>query len=802
MKQDRILTAEARDRDTPAQTTPQTVPQTAPQTGASPDPAPGLGTEPAERPAPAPRDMILRRFRVTNFRSVIDSGWVEAGAVTALIGVNESGKTNLLLPLWKLNPARGGAVEATSDFPKHLFMTIRDNPGGFQFIEAEFDAGPRTAEFADLAGIPEEEAACVRVGRFYDGSHVVTFPRHRRDRHADTAWAARQIDAARAELAQTPADAASGDLRDRATATLEGLRTGLEEGGALNANDLIRLRDAVSVLLPADPAAGGAAIAVLQELRIAFGERMAELCAADPGSRPDLRRAVLGALPPFVYYSNYGNLDSEIYLPHVVENLTREDLGTREAAKARTLKVLFGFVGLKPAEILELGRDFRDIREEAEATAAARDGTVGRLRRIIGRVAGPDAGPRAEELARISEAKRTRSILLQSAGTRLTERFGEWWTQGDYRFRFEADGNHFRIWVADRRRPQEIELENRSTGLQWFLSFFLVFMVESQGEHRRAVLLLDEPGQSLHPLAQRDLSAFFDRLAGTNQLIYTSHSPFLVDADRLDRARKVYVARDGSTRATGDLREAEGRDQQRGAAYAVQSALNLSVAEGMLHGARPVLVGGLAEQLHLGTLRTLAIAAGQFAPRRDLVFAPAGPSRTARVVASLLAGGEAQLPLVMLGGDAQALAMGAELRAGLYAGTPGRVLDLGALIGLPGAQVEDLLPPAFLADQLDRIERRPEVRLGDVLAHGLPFLPQVEDWAEAQGIALPADWRLTLARRARDAALAMGPQGFDAAVRDRWARLLAHLTEEGASPPGTLPAAPSSGASSGRRSVA
>ena len=44
--------------------------------------------------------MKLTKFKVTNFRSVDDSGWIEADAVTALIGVNESGKTNLLLPLW------------------------------------------------------------------------------------------------------------------------------------------------------------------------------------------------------------------------------------------------------------------------------------------------------------------------------------------------------------------------------------------------------------------------------------------------------------------------------------------------------------------------------------------------------------------------------------------------------------------------------------------------------------------------------------------------------------------------------
>ena len=49
--------------------------------------------------------MQVLAFRVRNFRSVEDSGWVNIDRVTALIGTNESGKTNLLLPLWKLNPA-------------------------------------------------------------------------------------------------------------------------------------------------------------------------------------------------------------------------------------------------------------------------------------------------------------------------------------------------------------------------------------------------------------------------------------------------------------------------------------------------------------------------------------------------------------------------------------------------------------------------------------------------------------------------------------------------------------------------
>ena len=69
--------------------------------------------------------------------------------------------------------------------------------------------------------------------------------------------------------------------------------------------------------------------------------------------------------------------------------------------------------------------------------------------------------------------------------------------------------------------------------------------------------MLDEAGQSLHPLAQKDLISFFDNLAKTNQLIYTTHSPFLVDTSNIDRAKVVYSDDDGLTVVSSDLRAAD-----------------------------------------------------------------------------------------------------------------------------------------------------------------------------------------------------------------------------------------------------
>ncbi|PRY22255.1 putative AbiEii toxin of type IV toxin-antitoxin system [Aliiruegeria haliotis] len=707
---------------------------------------------PAESEVEAPEKktgFTLRRYRVTNFRSVGDSGYLDLDHVTALIGVNESGKTNLLLPLWKLNPAGGGEIKPTSDFPKALFGAIRANPGEFQFISAEFETGEDAAELAELAKIPVEFASTVCVGRNYDGGYTVSFPHFRPKKLEQRSDIRPILSEAKQRIAEAAPPDSQADLKAAALQVLGEMEDDLDGFAPLTANDLIRLRDKVAAILPQDPPATSVIVPELRSLQTSLGKRMAAILKPDPGQIDTVRDAVLSRMPKFVYYSNYGNLDAEIYLPHVVENMARGDLGAKEAAKARTLRVLFGFVGLEAEEILQLGRDFREIRNEAAALRLEEESKAGKFLDFLKRARTPEEGPDAQLLSEIAEAKRTRSILLQSASTKLTERFGKWWKQGDYRFRFEADGNHFRIWVNDARRPQEVELENRSTGLQWFLSFFLVFLHESQGAHRNAVLLLDEPGHSLHPLAQRDLSSFFDGLAATNQIVYTTHSPFLVDADRLERARKVYVGRDGSTRVSNDLRSEEGTDTKRGASFAVRSALNIAVAEAMLGGAQPVLVGSTTDQTYLSVLKTLLIGAGRFQPRREVVFAPATGQRVMQAMAALMANEDAEVPPVLLDGTDIGRVQARKLRASSHSTCPDRVIGLHEIVGMEQAQIEDLVGLDLVAPLVDRIERRPERLFIDVARPDLPLVDQVEAWATQERITLASDWRLQLATRVK-----------------------------------------------------
>lgn len=690
----------------------------------------------------------LQKFRVTNFRSVDDSGWVEVDNVAALIGTNESGKTNILLPLWKLNPAKEGKIHPTSDYPRKNYNTFRHEKLKPAFIEAIFDLGNDLAEkLADVTGIPAQQMREVSVTRRFEGEPSVDFPNANPARAIDKERILRLFTDAETDLKSMVALKTEEDLKSLAMAAMTSAKS---KASAYSGIGTVQLDELLAGLAPVKTdSAPKTSTIVPRYLRLSEDLRAmkAEISHEHPREVDAAVNLVLENLPKFVYYSNYGNLDSEIYLPHVIQNMARKDLGAKEQAKARTLKVLFEFVKLQPKEILELGRDFRDPSNRQ---------------------------PTDDEIAAIAEKKKQRSILLQSASTLLTSQFRSWWKQGEYRFRFEADGEHFRIWVSDDRRPEEIELEGRSTGLQWFLSFYLVFLVESADAHEGAILLLDEPGISLHPLAQRDLSAFFDSLAETNQLIYTSHSPFLVDADRLDRARKVYVGENGTSKVTSDLRASDGDITQRGAGYAVHAALGLTVAETLLLGCQPVIVEGTSDQHYLSGIKTLLIASGRLKPGRELIFPPANGTKGVKAVASIVGGRDEELPVALFDSDAQGKITAQSLREGLYAGEPNLLLEMETFTGLANSEIEDIMPPELIARELDRWLRNSDVPFADELRAGASIVPQIEAWASRHKIQLAKPgWKVELAKRVKQRLLAEGPESLSPDVLARWEKLFA-----------------------------
>lgn len=620
--------------------------------------------------------MKLKKFRVTGFRSVTDSGWIDASEVTALIGENEAGKTNLLLPLWKLNPSGDGGISLLDDMPRSRYAEMREEPEKHDFIHCIFELSDTERDTAAKFGADRSKTGTIEVCRDFKGRYGILFC----------------------------------------------------DDSNFNTSEAFEFNE---------------------DQKAEDGEQ-----APAPEKGPSLFTCLKSWIPKFVYYSNYGNLDAQIYLPHVVENLKRDDLGGKEAAKARTLRVLFKLVNLSPEEVLELAR------------------ATGVIERIDQRGNRISVEPKSDEQMQADDEKlRTRAALLQSASTKLTKTFKDWWKQGDYRFRLHADGNYFRIWVSDDRRPEEIELESRSTGLQWFLSFFLVFTYESDDTHDNAIVLLDEPGHSLHPLAQRDLSAFFDSLSKTHQIVFTTHSPFMIDADRLDRVRKVYVDEDGGTVASSNLaaNKGKGADKGAGATYAVHSALNLTVAESLLLGCTPVIVEGPSDQHYLSAIKNILIAKGRVNPTAELVFPPSGGAKTAKIIAAILMGRDDALPYVLLDGDAAGKQAAKALQDGLYQGAKDLVFTIDTFTGkLKDSEIEDILPPQLLLQVLDRLERRADRDFEDFYEAGKPIVPQIKAWAAEEGFDLADDWKVQLALGVKSKLLANPDKQVDDQVLDLW----------------------------------
>ena len=663
--------------------------------------------------------MKLDSFRVTEFRSVQDSGWIDTEQITALIGTNESGKTNILLPLWKLNPADEGAIDLKDDLPRDKYHVYREANPKPVFIYAKYVLSEKEKiALAKLSGHKTDEFAEVIVSKDYDENLFWEFPY---EQGCDPSI----IDTARTSLneyrttlttAQVSSVKTETERREKACAIIEKALTALDG----TANIKFVLSAAHDELTKFDEdVKSSVACATIAEAIQKISEMVSECDKPTLDSDKTVIEYLEANMPKYVYYSNYGNLDSQIYLPQVLQNIGKKDLGIKESAKARTLKTLFKFVQLDPNEITELG---------TEAT--------GNLTQ--------------DQINKIADKKKEREILLASAASGFTKSFNEWWKQGDYTFEFQADGNFFRIWVSDSVRPERIELESRSTGLQWFFSFYLVFLVESEQHHQNAILLLDEPGVTLHPLAQKDLFLFFENLSQNNQMLYTTHSPFMVDSNHLERVRSVYIDTKGKTVVSPDLRAAErlrGANQPQ-SIYPAHAALGLSVSDTLLVNCNPVLVEGESDQVYLSALKNLLISKGKIAPLKEIVFIPTGGIKGIKATSAILSGASEIKPPVLLDGDKPGVKMATELKADFYAAYQDKVILISKYTSLDEGEIEDLFPKQKFARLVARFLPRPEEvdeEFDDVVNGEEPICNQIEEYAKIHNISLEKGWKVRLA---------------------------------------------------------
>ena len=247
-------------------------------------------------------------------------------------------------------------------------------------------------------------------------------------------------------------------------------------------------------------------------------------------------------------------------------------------------------------------------------------------------------------------------------------------------------------------------------------------------------------GLHLHPTAQQELISFFETLAETNQVVYTTHSPFLIDGERLHRVRPVTEDDSGHSRITE-----ESWPEDRETIFPLQAAAGYAMIQGLFAHRKNVLVEGMSDFYYLQVLSQRCAQSGRAALHGDIYITPCGGTRHVGRMASLFLGHEVR-PLVLLDGDDAGRVRKNALLKDLYAGHDPGILLLDEALNRPGdeVEIEDILDENVVLAGLEAVvgtALSPDGR--DRSSASLPS--RIEAAAERQAVELPEGWKASVA---------------------------------------------------------
>lgn len=248
----------------------------------------------------------------------------------------------------------------------------------------------------------------------------------------------------------------------------------------------------------------------------------------------------------------------------------------------------------------------------------------------------------------------TFNARLQAASNSITDQVLEYWTQNPdlsvvVRVEQSRPGDTAPLnsgmiaWARIHNGLHRVDtpFSERSAGFVWFFSFLVKF-AQVQDEETPVVLLLDEPGLTLHGKAQTDLLRFFkEKLAPHHQIVYSTHSPFMVPADELASVRIVEdkVEMKGQRRMPLGTKVREDvltRDPD--TLFPLQGALGYEISQSLFIGEHTLLVEGPGDILYIQALSDALKRRGRPGLDQRWTLCPAGGIDKIRPFVAMFAG--------------------------------------------------------------------------------------------------------------------------------------------------------------------
>lgn len=613
--------------------------------------------------------MRLKAFQVRNYKTILDSGRVEIDPnVACLMGKNEAGKSAVMQALWKFNNVSGAKYDRLLDLPAEFYTRLRHTDPEVVVIEFSLEDRDK-AEFLKAFPALSEAPGRVIVHSTFDGKRSVE-----------------------AHLSYIPSS--YGTIAGRITGVIAALSAFETSDGE---PDLALISAAKKALQELDEAGSPSRLATeipsatienaLHTLKAVPASKLgelgkgaiSELNSFSSQSVPDLlekaRAWLLSHLPIFIYFEDYGRLKTRIHLPDFIAKQQTAPKDAEEQMLHRTQVALFEWASLNAQELRDLGLP----RQPNEAQES------------------------------VDRRKAERFRILESASYQLSGDWVDWWDQRVHNLNVHADGDELELRVSDNVNPWQIPFGERSRGFQWFFSFYLTFLVESGKAHRGAIILLDEPGLHLHPTAQEKLLGFFQKIAAKNQIIYSSHSMFMVDPEHVDNVRTVYLRPtepdNPKSRAHTHVSEGTEPEGDRDTLLPMQAAGAYRLAQTIFLGKRTLIVEGISDYWLVKALSHYLEEHGEGGLDSDTLVLWAGGTSHMLPLASVMSAREQMGPnrlAVLLDSDKPGLDKAKKLMEMMAHGQDS-VMLLGDAIGIARAQVEDLPEMDELIDALKEL---------------------------------------------------------------------------------------------------
>lgn len=305
------------------------------------------------------------------------------------------------------------------------------------------------------------------------------------------------------------------------------------------------------------------------------------------------------------------------------------------------------------------------------------------------------AGVESEEFT--EESYESRKAALEAAANELTDQLFDYWTQNrdlsvELDIEFKAvptpQNPHRRepllhIRIRNQRHRVTLGMAGRSKGFIWFFSFLAAFSEYGGGGTRR-IILLDEPGLNLHAKAQGDLLRYIEeRLAPHHQVVYSTHSLFMIQPDRLERCRTVEDVDDQGTKISQDIWKA-----RPDTVFPLLGAIGVDMTQTLVIGPDQLLVEGPSDVVYLTVMSDLIRRAGGTPLDPQWTITPVGGLDKVPTFISLLGGSDLRVAVLMdvAAGGSQRIAQLAE--RGLIDSS--RLVYLTEITSTTEADIEDL----------------------------------------------------------------------------------------------------------------